>query len=206
MNDTTLISNGINPDEQVPLGEKLLYSLAHSHRAEYPHVTFEEARSDTYAGFMKACRNYKIGKGTKFSTWCRLVAWGELKSCRMSEARKYFPTEPLLEEVVGEIPDERKVNLRVTILHDNIHPRESLGTVLIKLFREAPREMIGLSEVLSEDAKEMLALFTEATQDVAVERHTQCKKARQLFAQKVGWERADKAYAEVRNSLLEAFA
>lgn len=205
MNRKTETDNGINPDEQFPLVERLLYRLAHDHTAQY-RMTFDEAKSDAFLGFMKACRNYKPGKGTKFSTWCRMVTWGQMKSLRMDEARKYLELVELNEELVGEIPHEERSNPRVDAMHDRIHPRESLASVIIALFREAPREMFTVATTLSEDGKEMLALFAQAPREVAGDRRLQCRQVRDRFARRFGVERSNQAYREVRTMMMEAFA
>lgn len=197
--NTTL---SVDPEAELPKVEKLLYSLAWGFAQKYG-LNFDEAKSNSYLGFMKACRNYKPGKGMKFSSWCRLVTWGQHMSLVMQRASKHIETIELNDEIVGE---PAYVNQRTLQLCETAALRGSLSSTLCRLLREAPAEMIEVAEGLSEEGQEMLLLFMEAPEELIQDRTEEVEHLLKQFAQSHGKEVCRRTFREIYQSFANAFA
>lgn len=192
----------VDPELELPKVEKLLYSLAWDFAQKYG-LSFDEARSNSYVGFMKACRNFKPDRGMKFSSWCRLVTWGQHKSLIMRRAEKYVETVELNEELVGEATE---VNYTTLELCEKLPARESLASTLCRLICEAPAEMMEVTEGLSEEAQEIFFLFLESPKEIIKDRSEEVAYLKEQFARKHGKEKSRTAFQELCRSLAQAFA
>jgi len=76
----------IDPDVALPQVEKMIFSLAWKTAQTYP-VPFEEAKSEAYYAFVRACHDYRPNKGTKFSSWCYFWVWTRLKDMVMARSK-----------------------------------------------------------------------------------------------------------------------
>lgn len=136
----------VNPDEELPKVERMLCDLAWRTALAYP-VLFEEAKSEAYYAFMRACEQFDRTRGSKFSTWCYFWVWTHLKTfvTRRSVDPLYF-TDTLPEEAASEEPSK---------------------------FRECLEEVIN---DLSEDAKEIMSLLLETPKEL-MNRKSKSRKA-----------------------------
>ncbi len=80
-NNTTMTPTTahINPETELVHVQDLLYKLAWRCANTYP-VPFEEALSEAYMIYMRACASYKPDRGAKFSTWLQFCVSLELKT------------------------------------------------------------------------------------------------------------------------------
>lgn len=196
----------VDPNEMLPTVEKMLYNLAWKFHSMYGWP-FDEALSEAYAGFMKACRIYRPGKGMKFSSYCYLAVWGFLKSESMKRAKsaKNMPLVEIDEQVCGETPEISNPHLLMMTEHVR---RGSLQQTFATLLSECPRELHDITSSLSEDAQELFFLFWNSPGEIARmrARADQVKAACALHAQQRSQERTAAAFAELRITMAQAFA
>lgn len=130
--------NNINPEEEFPKVEKMLYRLAWNTANAYP-VTFDEAKSEAYFAFMRACQDYNPNKGSKFSSWCYFWVWTHLKT--FVTKRTVDPLEfiEIKEELLGEAPPERSDLLELAGELSND------AQEMIAMLIEIPDELHGVS-------------------------------------------------------------
>lgn len=199
------VGNSIDPIVEFPKVEKMLYDLAWKFSRTHG-LRFEDARSEAYAGFMKACNNYRPGKGMKFSSWCYFVTWGVLKSHTMRRAGDPLCSAErcleLEEEIVGA--GEPTVPRRVLELLDATE-RQPISNTIQVLFREAPRELWEATEDLSEVAEELFFLFAETPAELNLSRNKgeQVAQIKKHLAAKHGPQKIEKGFRELRNRLGE---
>lgn len=194
----------IDPIVEFPKVEKMLYALAWKFSKAH-RLPFEDTRSEAYAGFMKACNNFRPNKGMKFSSWCYFVTWGYLKSWIMKRAADPLCFMEINEELVGAEPD---------VTSDKVHrllsltEKQPLQQTLLTLFRESPAELWEATEDLSAEAEELFYLFLEAPTDVITSRNKaeQLQQAKQHLAQRYGEQKAEHSFRELRGRLGEAWA
>ena len=182
----------------------MLYALAWKFARAYG-MTFEEARSEASAGFMKACNNYRPKKGTKFSSWCYFVVWGYLKSHIMQRAKDPLIFIEINEELLGSAPVQRSE--KALRLLDRMPFNGSIADSFSTLLMECPREMLDATESLSSEAQELLNLFWECPREIISARAhpEQVQQARQAHQRKHGKHKTERAFQEIRTALREAF-
>lgn len=95
----------IDPVAEYPKVEKMLLKLVWKFTEEYP-ISFEEALSEAYNAFVKACYTYKPERGTKFSSWCYFVVWGNLKTAIMKRTEDPLVFVEINEDLMGAAPPE----------------------------------------------------------------------------------------------------
>ena len=200
----------INPSEVFPGVERLLNGLAHKFSERYG-LDFDEARSDAFEGFMKACNNYRPGKGMKFCTWCHFVAWGHMQSLLMRRLTRRIEMVEINEELVGACPESfpEEVLKACDELHDLASRPKSLGRVIMTLFLESPKEILQVVESLSQEAQELFMLFAEHR----AEHHSsfptradQVLHVKETFSQRYDPETTERAFREVRTQLAHTWA
>lgn len=128
----------IDPTEEFPKVENMLYQLAWKTAQAYP-VPFEEARSEAYYAFMRACADFKPDRGSKFSSWCYFWVWTHLKTFVTKRTVDPLVFIEVKESLLGEAPPERSEALEM--LEDLSEDAKEIITLLI----ETPRELIGLA-------------------------------------------------------------
>lgn len=86
----------ISPSRVFPKVEKMLYRLAWEKRNRF--FTFEEARSEAYYAFMKACETYDPTRGMKITSWVWYRVSRQLHKYVARQAEKIHPeiTDPFV--------------------------------------------------------------------------------------------------------------
>lgn len=126
----------VNPETEFPLVEKMIYNLAWKYANTYP-VTFEEAKTEAYYAFVRACYDFKPDRNTKFSSWCYTWVWQHLKTwITKRTVDPLIPTE-INEELVGAAPEERSRTLEM------MEDLSDDAQEIIHLILEAPSEVLG---------------------------------------------------------------
>ena len=194
----------IDPIKEFPGVEKMIYSLAWKYSKAYK-MPFEDARSEASAGYMKACNNYRPGKGMKFSSWVYFVTWGYMKNHIMDRAKDPLCFMEIDDDLLGEVPDEK--SLRVMRLLDLVPPNGALSDTFGTLLMECPGELLEAADSLSTEAQELLHLFWECPAEIinARARPDQVEQARKAHQRKHGKEATERAFQEIRVALREAF-
>lgn len=195
----------VNPTEMFPTVEKMLYNLAWKFSRSY-RLPFEDMRSEAYAGFMKACNNYKPKKGMKFSSWCYLVTWGYLKSHIMKRAADPLQFVEEIEDSMTE-PAPGSVSIKTLMLIDATE-KKPIRHGLLSLLGEMPGELWEATEDLSDVAEELFCLFLESPPEIITARQKweQIEQAKEHLARKYGEEKIQQGFRELRSRLLEALA
>jgi len=129
----------VDPDEMFPQMEKMIYQHAWKFSQQYP-VTFEEAKTEAYWGFMRACHNFKPGNKSKFSTWCYMVVWATLKDMTMQRATDPLLTTEMTEELCGEAPSLSQTYMES--LEDLIAGLSRDAKQMLELILHPPAEML----------------------------------------------------------------
>lgn len=203
----------IDPSAEFPKVEKMLLSLAWKFSNAYG-VSFDDARSEAYAGFMKACGNFKPNQGMKFSSWCYLVTWGFLKSWIIRRAKDpLIFVESLHETDLGHAEPEysgcRTIRgMKALELVEQVSRHQNVPSTFWTLLTESPQELWEATEGLSTEAEELLCLLWEAPGEIATVRgrSQQVARAREHFYEKVGPERGEQAFRELQQRLQAAWA
>lgn len=128
----------IDPNEQFPQVEKMLYDLAWKCANAYP-VTFEEAKSEAYYAFVRSCQDYDPdkSKGAKFSTWCYFWVWTQLKTFVTKRSVDPLIFVEMKEDLLGGKPDLRSESMEMFCdLSDD-------AKEIIQLLIETPAEILG---------------------------------------------------------------
>ena len=195
----------VNPLEEFPRVEKLLYKLAWDFSAKY-RIPFEETRSEAYAGFMKACNNYRKGKGQKFSTWCHMVVWGFLKSWIIKRAKDKLTFIEIQDDTLGGLPDGPTI--KELLKQERIDPKEPIHKTLTRLLFESPQEMMELCDGLSSEAQVMLALLTESPKDLAcaVSKREEIEAVKEYMARYYKRKTVEASYNELRERIVEVWS
>jgi hypothetical protein len=123
----------IDPDIALPQVEKMLYKLAWKTAQSYP-VPFEEAKSEAYYAFVRACQDFRPDKGTKFSSWCYFWVWTHLKTFVMRRSGDPLTFVEIDDDLCGEAPLE--VSAEISLVKDLPNDARELFSLLC----EAPRE------------------------------------------------------------------
>lgn len=131
-------TNNIDPEVEFPKVEKMLYALAWKYAKTYP-VTFEEARSEVFFAFMRACGDFKPERGMKFSSWCYTWAWQHLKTWVTKRTVDPLEFVEIKEELLGEAPPER------SDLLDLASELSGDAQEIVNLLIEIPEEFHGVS-------------------------------------------------------------
>lgn len=197
--------NNINPKREFPKVEKMLYKLAWDFSKRYG-MPFEEARSEAYAGYMKACNNFQEGKGSQFSSWCYMVTWGYLKSFIMHRASDRLVFMEPNEKTSGSYTGSGALNLKTLTLVEALSPNASLSQTLHSLLFECPDQFLDASESLSLEASDLLAFFMEPTPTNYRRRRDQVLLAKERHAEIHGEDATRSAFAELSERLLAVWA
>jgi hypothetical protein len=169
----------INPQEVFPSVEKMLYRLAWNTANTYP-VTFEEARSEAYYAFMRACQDYKPDKGAKFSSWCYFWVWTHLKTFVTKRTVDPLTFLELDDDLTGAAPPIKSECL------DLVEELSGDAKEIINLLIETPRELIGLTMTPKQ--------FMKKVKEYLVQKQGRCPQ------------RVDKAHKELSTCFQEAWA
>lgn len=200
-------TNNINPKHEFNDVEKILYRLAWNF-SQSQGMDFNDARSIAYEGYMKACRNFRRGKGSKFSTWVYFVVWGHLKTHSMARAKEKKKLTFI------EINDQllpggyKDANPKTVRLFKEIETDEKapLHEILGQLVVESPAEIVETFESLSGDGKHLLSLFFEPQKTRARSRLSHTQMVKEQFAAIAGEKKMRKAFAEIQMTFMEVFA
>jgi DNA-directed RNA polymerase specialized sigma subunit len=132
----TTTPNNIDPSVEFPKVEKMLYNLAWKTAETYP-ITFEDAKSEAYWAFMKACQDYNPDRGQKFSSWCYFWVWTRLKDVITFRTKDPLTFIEIDEDLLGEAPPTQSESLEV------IESLSSEAREIVAMLLESPKELIG---------------------------------------------------------------
>lgn len=131
-------TTSINPTVEFPKVEKMLYDLAWKFVQKYPQLSFEDAKSQAYWGFMISCRDYDPKRGMKFSSHVYFCTWIWLKNLIMDESKsRETPTE-INEELVGA------ENAQTSNVHDLVADLPNDCKEIVHLLCEVPADLLGM--------------------------------------------------------------
>lgn len=183
--------------------QPMLYKIAWRYSQLYP-VTFEEAKSEAYWCFLKACRIYRAGRRNKFSSWCYFVVTMQMKSWIMRESKRsakivYFETAESLPEVAVEASVVPPLRSSGSARH--------CGQIIWRMIHETPAELWDLMADLSQDGQELVLLLMEIPQDFRGTAHTHLRKAKDKMRRRLDCDctQIDNAVQELGAALLTRF-
>lgn len=179
----------------------MLNKIAWEYTRMYP-VRFDEAKSQAYWCFLKACRNYRPNRGSKFSTWCYFVVTRNMKTWISQEAKRSSwlkVTEFVPEQLFEDTPQ------MLGRIYRNPPPRH-VGQIIWRMIHETPNEMWDLMNELGSDAQELVLLMLEIPQDFRGGPATHLKRAKKkMIRHNHSQERIEKAVQELGAALLARF-
>jgi len=114
----------------------MLYSLAWRCANTYP-VPFDEAKSEAYYAFMRACNDFNPSRGAKFSSWCYFWVWTHLKTFVTKRTVDPLTFMDINEELVGAAPPQRSESMEM------IEDLSADAKEIISLLIETPAEILG---------------------------------------------------------------
>jgi len=126
----------VDPDEELPKVEKLIFDLAWKFTKTYP-IDFQEARREAYYAFVRACYDYNPSRGTKFSSWVYTWVWCHLKTLITKRTVEPLVFIEVKDEIFGEAAPDRSPTL------DMIGDLSEDAKEIIKLLLETPGELLG---------------------------------------------------------------
>lgn len=130
----------VDPDKEFPLLEKMLYSLAWRFSNTYP-ISFDEAKSEAYYAFVRACYDFKSARRTKFSSWVYYWVWTHLKTLVTKRTVEPIVFVDMDENQEGEAaPDQ---SLPKDVFEDLTEDAKEI----ISLLLETPSELLGGEEL-----------------------------------------------------------
>lgn len=135
-------TNLVDPDEVFPQVEKMLYDQAWKFTRKYPALPFDEAKSQAFWAFVKACQEWNDfghDRGVKFSTFCYFGVWAQLQNLVMARSKDRLVPCEINEEMVGAAPPERSEVL------DLIHELPEDCKEIVHLLLEMPAELLGVN-------------------------------------------------------------
>jgi hypothetical protein len=182
----------VDPVEMFPSVEKMIYCQAWKFAKKYP-ITFEEAKSQAYYGFIRACYKYTPGK-QKFSSWCYFLVWVTLKDLIMARAKDpMIPVDPMPDTEAGRREAEELMGV---------------STDESGMFREGIEDTVS---DLSNEAKEMLGLLLEPPAELLLRtrptpKQLVCRVKKHLISQGRTKDQLQNAYCELGNRLKVALA
>lgn len=129
-----------DPERTLPEVQKLIYKEAWR-CSKANQIEFRECLSEAYHGYLCACRNYRKGRGIKFSSWtCHIIRW-KLKNLVLREIEDPHILLPDLTEIVGSIEPTRSP---VAEIWDEIS-RDA--QIVLELVMDTPGELLQDSRV-----------------------------------------------------------
>lgn len=126
--------NNVDPIEMFPKVEKMICKFAWQYSETYP-VSFEEARSEAYYAFMRACADYRPEEKTKFSSWCYFWIWTHLKTWITKRTVEPITFMEINEEMVGTATPDRAESLEL------VDDLSEDAKEIISLILETPSEI-----------------------------------------------------------------
>ncbi len=138
----------VDPNAVLPEVEQMLYNLSWKFAQTYP-VPFEEAKSEAYYAFVRACADFDSERGSKFSSWCYYWVWTHLKTFVTKRTVDPLTFIEINEETLGET---------------SMEPISFPGESRLERLSDETQEII---KDLSGDAKEILELLLETTDEIA---------------------------------------
>lgn len=186
----------VDPTEMLPQVEKLLYDLAWKFHRRYPLLPFEDAKSQSYWGFMMACKNWKPDRGAQFSSWVYFCASMHLRNLVMarSEETTRFPRA---------IPTFHDKDENLTELEDAFYQAATAGP--------AHSDVLDLVADLPEDAKTIVQMLLETPGELVGRSMTPRQllrkvKTKLVFDHGLPRSRVETACAMLRERFQEAWA
>ena len=173
------MKNQIDAEVEFPKVEKMLYDLAWKFVAQYPQLPFEEAKSQAYWGYVRACHYFRPDRGMKFSSFVYQSAWFNLKNLVMEKsAQRLTPLSdlPTFQEEGAEHTTEALLD------HLLLQTRGAVAT--------EPTAVADLVSGLPEDCKEIVRLLTEVPKELLGLEMTPkqfFKKVKQHLVERKGW-------------------
>lgn len=171
----------MNPEKAWPTVERMLYKMAWKTTERYG-VPFEDARSEVYLAFMKACWRWDPKRHARFTSFACFIANCRLRSLIMDRATAHtqMPCVELNEEMLGFAPELRS-------------------------------ECLEMLDDLSEDARELVSLLLEIPEDLIGYRMTPRQlmaRVKRFMIEKRGRDkkRVKKAHRELQLRFQEAWA
>jgi DNA-directed RNA polymerase sigma subunit (sigma70/sigma32) len=184
MNIMTEQTTGIDPDSVFPTVEKMLYKTAWRAATTY-HIEFEDARSEVFVGFVKACAKFDPSKGAKFSTWCHYAIWCHIQTTMRKSNRDIRKSPTATEELAVD------------------------GANAPKCF-PVERPSLELIQFMSEDAQEIMNLILETPEDLVGVSMTARQFLRTTMDRLVGMgrsaKRVERAVFEIQKTLRQGWA
>ena len=185
---------------KIPSLRPMLSKIAWEYTRLYP-VQFDEAKSQAYWCFLKACRSFRPGKGSKFSTWCYFVVSLNMKTWISQEAKRSSWLK--ITEFVPEQPVEDPPRTLSQIHRD---PPRHVGQIIWRMIHETPNEMWDLMNELSRDGQELVLLLLEIPQDFRGTASVHLNRAKVKLARRQrSQDRVEKAVQELGAALLSRF-
>ncbi len=134
----------VDPEKMFPQVEKMLYAQAWKFANSYP-IPFEEAKAEAYFAFVRACHDYKKGRGSKFSSWCYYWVWTALKDLITKRSKDpHVFIDLMAEDEMERRQAEEMIGVESSVSGE---------------FREFVEDIV---TGLSDDAKELLHLILDA--------------------------------------------
>lgn len=124
----------VDPILMFPTVEKLIYDLAWKFCSKYP-ITFDDAKSQAYWGFMRACMKYQPDRGASFTTLCYLCVYRNLQNLIRDRA-----SDPLI--VTDTIEDAGMAPAAQSPCVEMLGDLPEDARTLVHLLLEAPSEML----------------------------------------------------------------
>lgn len=125
----------VDPDEMFPQVEKLIYSLAHRFSQTYP-LPFDDAKSEAYYAFVRACYDFQPGRKMKFSSWCYYWVWTRLKDVVTARTVDPHCFMEMTDDLVGQAP--ANINIALEMFDDLSTDAKEIIALLI----ETPADLV----------------------------------------------------------------
>lgn len=168
----------ICPKRELPRVEKILYRLARNYSCP-PLITYDDALSEAYLAFMKACQTYSCRKRAKFSTWCFIRVRGQLLHYRK---KKFRDRKLVYVEIKDDLFTDRLCDDR--------------------------RLLDRIDDELSQDARDLLGLILDTPQEILEHVPRTPKQFLSRLAETVGYNRGwdSEYFAITLHEIKERFA
>lgn len=131
----------VDPTANLAAVENILNALAHKYKDQYP-ITFEEAKTEAYYAYVRACYDFKPDAGMKFSSWVYTWVWQHLKTLIMKRSADPLAFIEINDETTPCEAGVGSMSLQM-ILDDTAADLSSDAVTILKLIVETPGDVIG---------------------------------------------------------------
>lgn len=130
----------VDPTEMFPKVENLIYKQAWNFTNRYP-ISFEDAKSEAYYGFVKACYLYKPDGKRTFSSWCYFIIW-----CKLTDLvqRRAGDLLDFVEEPLGADVEDSELSKRFEqeVLSQLEEELSDLAKVWLRMLLNTPKSLL----------------------------------------------------------------